>query len=77
MKAIQDALKAEGNVRINGIGTFLVAERKARTGVNPQTQEKIKIAATKVPRFRAATALKDAVKPSEEPTEKKASTKAK
>jgi hypothetical protein len=42
------------------LGTFAVAERKARTGVNPQTGAKIKIPATKAPTFRAAKALKDA-----------------
>ena len=40
----------------------MVVERKARTGVNPQTQAKIKIPATKAPAFRAAKALKEAVK---------------
>jgi len=39
-----------------------VVDRKARTGVNPQTKAKIKIPATKAPRFRAAQALKDSVK---------------
>jgi DNA-binding protein HU-beta len=37
-------------------------KKKARTGVNPQTRQKIKIAAAKVPRFSASKALKDAVK---------------
>ncbi|MEJ2719135.1 MAG: HU family DNA-binding protein, partial [Deltaproteobacteria bacterium] len=35
---------------------------KARTGVNPQTRQKIKIPATKVPRFSASRALKESVK---------------
>ena len=45
-----------------GFGTFKVAERKARKGRNPQTGEEINIAASKVPKFVAAKALKDAVK---------------
>jgi DNA-binding protein HU-beta len=54
---------AEGNdVVIAGLGKFVVRERAARTGKNPQTGEKIEIAATKVPAFVAAKALKDAVK---------------
>ena len=46
--AIQESLKKEGKVRLDGLGTFVVVERKARTGVNPQTRAKIKIPATKV-----------------------------
>ncbi len=54
---------AEGNeVVIAGLGKFVVRERAARTGKNPQTGEKIEIAATKAPAFVAAKALKDAVK---------------
>ena len=60
--AIKEGLKKEGKVRLDGLGTFVVAERKARTGVNPRTKAKIKIPATKAPRFRAAQALKDSVK---------------
>jgi DNA-binding protein HU-beta len=59
---VQQALKKEGQIRLDGLGTFRVLERKARTGVNPQTKAKIKIPATKAPAFRAAKALKDAVK---------------
>ena len=44
-----------------GFGTFKVDKRKARTGRNPQTGEKIKIKAKKVPKFVAGKALKDAV----------------
>ena len=60
--AVKESLKKEGKVRLDGLGTFVVAERKARTGVNPATKAKIKIPATKAPRFRAAQALKDSVK---------------
>ena len=45
-----------------GFGKFSVADRSARQGVNPQTGEKIQIAASKVPRFSAGSALKNAVK---------------
>ena len=44
-----------------GFGTFEVRERAAREGVNPRTGDKIKIAASKVPAFKAGSALKDAV----------------
>jgi len=45
-----------------GFGTFKVDKRKARKGINPQTGEKIKIKARKVPKFVEGKALKDAVK---------------
>ncbi|MEW6530799.1 MAG: HU family DNA-binding protein [Thermodesulfobacteriota bacterium] len=61
--AINDALKKkEGRIRVADLGTFKVVKKKARTGVNPQTRQKIKIAATKVPRFSPSRALKEAVK---------------
>jgi predicted GIY-YIG superfamily endonuclease/nucleoid DNA-binding protein len=61
VKNLQEVLKKGEKIRIDGLGTFVVAERKARTGVNPRMKAKIKIAATKAPKFRAAKALKEAV----------------
>jgi DNA-binding protein HU-beta len=53
---------AKGNpVTLVGFGTFKAAKRAARTGVNPKTGEKLKIAATTVPRFTAGTGFKTAV----------------
>ncbi|OGM92396.1 DNA-binding protein HU [Candidatus Wolfebacteria bacterium RIFCSPHIGHO2_01_FULL_48_22] len=49
-------------VAIAGFGTFKVAKRAAREGINPRTGEKIHIAASIKPKFRAAKALKEAVK---------------
>jgi nucleoid DNA-binding protein len=60
--AIQKALKKGDDVTIVGFGTFGVAKRKARKGRNPQTGQEIKIAAKKVPVFKAGKGLKDAVK---------------
>jgi len=61
--AVYEALKKkDGKIRITELGTFKVVKKKARTGVNPQTKEKIKIPAGKVPRFSASRALKEAVK---------------
>jgi DNA-binding protein HU-beta len=48
-------------VAIAGFGTFKVSKRAAREGVNPRTGEKIHIAASIKPKFRAAKALKEAV----------------
>jgi len=55
-------LKKGGEVNITGFGNFKVSERAARNGVNPRTGEKIKIAATKTPVFRAGKTLKESVK---------------
>lgn len=71
VKTLQTGLKQGGKIRIDGLGTFAVADRKARNGVNPQTKAKIKIPATKAPVFRAAKALKDAVKPAAKKAGKK------
>ena len=49
-------------VDIAGFGKFEVKERAAREGVNPKTKEKIQIAATKVPSFKAKKSLKESVK---------------
>ncbi len=59
---ISGSLKKGKNVTITGFGTFSVSKRKARQGVNPRTGEKIKIAATKVPKFKAGKGLKEMVK---------------
>ena len=51
-----------GDINFTGFGKFSVADRGARQGVNPQTGEKIQIAASRVPRFSAGSGLKKAVK---------------
>jgi len=48
-------------VKIPGFGNFKVARRAERMGVNPKTGEKIKIAASVKPKFRAGKLLKEAV----------------
>jgi DNA-binding protein HU-beta len=58
---ITETLKAEGKVAIPNLGTFEVKQHAARTGHNPRTGETVEIAAKKVPAFKAAKALKDAV----------------
>ncbi|MBR4890616.1 MAG: HU family DNA-binding protein [Clostridia bacterium] len=62
ISAITDALKKDDKVALVGFGTFEVRARAARMGKNPQTGEAIKIAASKVPAFKAGKALKDALK---------------
>jgi DNA-binding protein HU-beta len=61
---IQETLARGGEVNFTGFGKFSVADRGARQGVNPQTGERIQIAASRVPRFSAGSALKNAVKSS-------------
>ncbi len=60
--AIVATLKKGGEVSIAGLGIFSVKARAARMARNPKTGEQVKVAATTVPKFRAAKALKDAVK---------------
>ncbi len=62
LDAIVSSLKKGEEVSIAGLGIFSVKARAARTARNPKTGEAVKVAACKVPKFRAAKALKDAVK---------------
>ena len=61
LEAIKAALKKGQSVTLVGFGTFKVGTRAARTGRNPRTGTAITIKATKVPKFSAGKALKDAV----------------
>ena len=60
-EVVSAELKKGGKVQLVGFGTFEVAKRAAREGKNPQTGAKIKIAASKAPKFKAGKALKDTV----------------
>ena len=60
-QSITDALKSGGDVRIVGFGTFSVANRAATTGRNPRTGDPIQIKASKQPKFKSGSPLKDAV----------------
>ena len=64
LESIQEVLSRGGEINFTGFGKFSVADRSARQGVNPQTGERINIAATRVPRFSAGSGLKNAVKSS-------------
>ena len=59
--AVTGALKRGETVSLVGFGSFVVKERAARQGRNPQTGKTITIAAAKIPSFKAGKALKDAV----------------
>ena len=60
--SVKDALAKGNKVSLIGFGTFSVKTRAARTGLNPRTKETIEIPESKVPAFKAGSALKDAVK---------------
>lgn len=62
LETISETLKRGGEVAFTGFGKFSVSERSARQGVNPQTGERIQIAASKVPRFSPGAKLKATVK---------------
>ena len=57
--AVSEALNAGEEVQLPGFGKFYVREQKAREGRNPQSGEKMRIEARKVPAFKAGKALKE------------------
>lgn len=58
---IRDSLQAGKQVRIPGLGTFRVRERKAREAINPKTGERIQVPAKKVAKFYPAKEVREAV----------------
>lgn len=62
LDAIATSLQKDEPVVLVNFGTFVVRQRAARKGRNPQTGEEIKIKAAKVVGFKAGKALKEAVK---------------
>jgi DNA-binding protein HU-beta len=62
LDSITDALKQGDSVSFTGFGRFSPQQRKERQGVNPRTGQRVTIAAARVPKFSAGSALKQAVK---------------
>jgi DNA-binding protein HU-beta len=60
-KVVTEALKDGEEVQITGFGKFYVREQKAREGINPQTKERMRISAQKVPAFSAGQGFKEAI----------------
>lgn len=58
---VLEALKANDKVALPGFGTFAVSERAARTAKNPRTGEVVSVAACKSAKFKAASAVKEAL----------------
>jgi DNA-binding protein HU-beta len=63
LSTVTKTLKKGDEVILTGFGKFSVVKRAARQGVNPQTGEKVKIKASKAPKFSAGATLKQAVHP--------------
>ena len=63
LDTVTRALKKGDEVSITGFGKFSVVKRAARQGVNPRTGERVKIKASKAPKFSAGATLKQAVSP--------------
>lgn len=61
LKVTSEGLKKGDRVTLVGFGSFLVSERSARTGRNPQTGKEISIPAKKVVKFKAGSELNDSV----------------
>ncbi len=62
IESIVNTLKSGNEVSIAGLGIFSAKERAARTARNPRTGEPVQVPAMRVPKFRAAKALKEAVR---------------
>lgn len=58
---VAEELKKGEKIQLVGFGTFEVANKPARDGINPLTKKPMKIAASKAPKFKAGKALKDQV----------------
>jgi DNA-binding protein HU-beta len=62
VELIANSLQAGKQVKLPGLGTFRVREKKARVAINPKTGEKVQVPAKKVPKFYASKDLKELVK---------------
>jgi DNA-binding protein HU-beta len=60
-EVVAGTLRSGEEIQITGFGKFYVREQKAREGVNPQTKEKMRILASRVPAFSAGKGLKETV----------------
>ncbi len=58
LNSIKAGVKKHKKLQLIGFGTFSVVDRKARTGFNPRTGEKLKIKASKAIKFKPSSAFK-------------------
>lgn len=66
LNSVVDTVKKGGKVTIPGFGGWEAMERSAREGRNPNTGEKIKIPAARMPKFKAGKKFKDEVNTSKD-----------
>jgi DNA-binding protein HU-beta len=62
LEKITEEIRKGNKVTLTGFGTFRISSRAEREGINPQTKERIKIPAMKLPKFTAGKSLKEAVR---------------
>lgn len=62
VETVKEALKSGEGIALAGFGTFKVRKRAARMGINPQTKQKIRIPAMKVPAFKFGKAFREMLK---------------
>ncbi|MBD5380239.1 MAG: HU family DNA-binding protein [Bacteroides sp.] len=62
LEAVSESLAKNDKVTLIGFGTFSVAKKEARTGINPRTKQAIKIPARNVIKFKPGSELNDKVK---------------
>lgn len=58
---IKGTLAKGENVKVSGFGNFIVKEKRARRGRNPQTGDEIEISKRKVLNYRLSQVLKDEI----------------
>ena len=58
---IIEALKEDEEVNLTGFGKFVSQKRNARVCRNPRTNEEVQVGATRVPKFKAGKAFKEAI----------------
>ena len=56
---MSEALVSNGTISITGFGKFTLFERKERSGINPNTFEKVVVPKSYVPKFKASQTLKN------------------
>ena len=62
VETVSSELKEGGKVALLGFGSFSVAEKTARKGVNPRTKQAIEIQARKSVKFKAGAELTENIK---------------
>ena len=62
VETVSNELKEGGKVTLLGFGSFSVAEKSARKGVNPKTKQPIEIPARKSVKFKAGAELTELIK---------------